>query len=281
MSTLAKIFVVINFALAVAFLVFTLTVYSKRVKYAEKVKVAQDEKAAVEQAKKALEAELTAKLTRAEADRRAAEDKATRNETSAKDLNMQIEKLQKDEVDARNTAKAITDQKGVLLEQVQKMRLELEETRKTVMTLKESTVRLQMDTDEYKKQLVDAQNDSNKLKADINDLHRDRQRLAEDLANAEYVLKEMAKKGHILPQVASIPEVRTKVVDVRNTGNVALGAGSDSGIKEGVIFLISRKDKYIGKVRVTTVWNDFAGGQVIEQKQPMMPGDDALSTRGS
>jgi chromosome segregation ATPase len=169
----------------------------------------------------------------------------------------------------------------VLLEQVQKMRLELEETRKTVMTLKESTVRLQMDTDEYKKQLVDAQNDSNKLKADINDLHRDRQRLAEDLANAEYVLKEMAKKGHILPQVASIPEVRTKVVDVRNTGNVALGAGSDSGIKEGVIFLISRKDKYIGKVRVTTVWNDFAGGQVIEQKQPMMPGDDARSTRGS
>jgi chromosome segregation ATPase len=273
--------VVINFALAVAFLVFTLTVYSKRVKYAEKVKVAQDEKAAVELAKKNLEADLTAKLTKAEADKKAALDLAGLNEKSARDLNMQIEKLQKDEVDARNTAKAITDQKGVLLEQVQKMRAELEATREVVMKLKTDNTKLQMDTDEYKKQLVDAQNEDNKLKADINDLHRDRQRLAEDLANAEYVLKEMAKRGHTLPQVASIPEVKTKVVDVRNTGNVALGAGSASGIKEGVIFLISRKDKYIGKVRVTTVWDDFAGGQVIEQKEPMMPGDDALSTRGS
>jgi len=95
------------------------------------------------------------------------------------------------------------------------------------------------------------------------------------------VLKEAVKLGLKLPQAASIPEVRTKVVDVRNTGNVALGAGSASGIKEGVIFLISRKEEYIGKVRVTTVWDDFAGGQVIEQKKPMMPGDDALSTRGS
>jgi hypothetical protein len=71
------------------------------------------------------------------------------------------------------------------------------------------------------------------------------------------------------------------VVDVRSTGNVALGAGSDSGIKEGTIFLIHRKDEYIGKIRVTTVWNDFAGGQVIEQKKPIMPGDDAMSSRGT
>ena len=53
---------------------------------------------------------------------------------------------------------------------------------------------------------------------------------------------------------------------------------------EGVVFLIHRGEEYIGKVRVTTVWNDFSGGQIIEipnPKKPIMTGDDAMtSTKG-
>jgi hypothetical protein len=280
-STLAKIFVVINFALAVAFLVFTLTVYSKRVKYAERVKAAQDETVKVTAEKTKMEADYKTKLDKSEVDRKAAESKATERENDARKLAADMEAIQKKEADARNTANAVSAQNAVLLEQVQKMRAELEEGRKTVMALKENNVRLQMDTDEYKKQLVDAQNDNNTLKNNIEDLHKDRKRLAEDLANADYVMKEAIKAGFKLPVVPSIPDVRTKVVDVRNTGNVALGAGSDSGIKEGTIFLIHRGDELIGKVRVTTVWNDFSGGQVIEQKKPIKAGDEAMSSRGS
>ncbi|HOX06920.1 MAG TPA: von Willebrand factor type A domain-containing protein [Planctomycetota bacterium] len=110
-------------------------------------------------------------------------------------------------------------------------------------------------------------------------LERECKRLTEDLANAEYALKDAVSHGYRLSPV-NIPDVRTKVVDVRSTGNVALGAGSDSGIKEGTVFLIYRKDEYIGKIRVTTVWNDFAGGQIIEQRKPFMPDDSAMSSRG-
>jgi hypothetical protein len=280
-STLAKIFVVVNFALAVAFLVFTLTLYSKRVKYFDEWKKCETKAREDLVAKDKVIAKLEADKTAAVTAMRSAQEESARDKASAKEVALRLEATEKKEVDARNTAKAVTDQNDVLIKQVEKMRDELAETRKTVMALKETNVRLQMDTDEYKNQLVTAQNDNNTLKGNIEDLNKDRTRIAQDLANAEYMLKQAIKDGW-KPQVAiNVPDVRTKVVDVRSTGNVALGAGSDSGIKEGTIFLIHRKDEYIGKIRVTTVWNDFAGGQVIEQKKPIMPGDDAMSSRGT
>ncbi len=312
MSTLAKIFVVINFALAVAFLVFSVTLYSKRVKYNQMYSAGEVERKDTDKAfrhtyqgvmgmafpdnqKINLDTAMTdqagstlrkliddkvAAFNKLEEEKKAALDEAAREKASAKDFAMKVEEAGKKEADARNTANAVSSQNTVLLEQVQKMRAELEDTRKTVMALNEKAVRLQMDADEYKKQLVDAQNGNTTLKQNIEDLHKDRTRLAEDLANAEYMLKQAVKDGW-KPQVAvKVPDVRTKVVDVRNTGNVALGAGSDSGIKEGAIFLIHRGDEYIGKIRVTTVWNDFAGGQVIEARKPIQAGDDALSSAG-
>ncbi|HOX08674.1 MAG TPA: hypothetical protein PK280_19930 [Planctomycetota bacterium] len=314
MSTLAKIFVVINFALAVAFLIFTLTLYSKRVKYAEREAKAVAERGSTDKAFKhvwlqlmgtaypdGLKVDTDTKVVgetslakvaedkalavkKLAAEKQAAVEEAAREKASAKDQTMKLEESERKQADARNLAQAAADEKKVLLEQVQKMRGELEETRKTVMALKEANVRLQMDTDEFKKLLVDAQNDNTTLKNNIEDLHKDRKRMAEDLANSEFALKDAVSKGYRLTLV-NVPDVRTKVVDVRNTGNVALGAGSDSGIKEGTIFLIYRggaaAPEYIGKIRVTTVWNDFAGGQVIESRTPIKPGDDAMSSRGS
>ena len=314
MSTLAKIFVVINFALAVAFLVFSVTLYSKRVKYNQMYSAGEVERKDTDKAfrqmyqsfmgtpfadnqkinldtamtdqqgstlRKLIEDKVAA-IKKGEDDKKAALDEAGVMKASAESLKMKLEEAGKKEADARNTANAVSSQNTVLLEQVQKMRAELEDTRKTVMALKENNVRLQMDASEYSKQLVDAQNANTTLKQNIEDLHKDRTRLAEDLANAEYMLKQAVKDGW-KPQVAvKVPDVRTKVVDVRNTGNVALGAGSDSGIKEGAIFLIYRgKDaELIGKIRVTTVWNDFAGGQVIEARKPIQAGDDAMSSAG-
>ena len=174
----------------------------------------------------------------------------------------------------------LTDQNKVLLEQVQKMRQELEDTRKVVLALKEQNVRLQLDGDEYKRQLVDAQNELNKVRGELEEVHRNLRSTKEELANAEYMVKQAIKDGWKFPVAGTVPDVRTKVVDVKPAvGHVALGAGSDSGIKEGFIFLIHRGDEYIGKVRVTTVWNDFSGGQIIETKKPIKPGDDALTSR--
>jgi hypothetical protein len=65
------------------------------------------------------------------------------------------------------------------------------------------------------------------------------------------------------------------------SGIVALGQGKTAGIKEGMIFLIHRGDKYIGKVRIAQVDDDLCAGQIIESKQDIGPGDDAMNARSS
>ena len=112
----------------------------------------------------------------------------------------------------------------------------------------------------------------------------DHKRLKEELANAEYVIATMLKRhpGYGpksgVGMSGTIPDVRTKVVDVRpKSGHVALGAGKSSGIREGFVFLIHRGDEYLGKVRVTTVWEEFSGGTMIERKRPIKAGDDAMT----
>jgi len=112
----------------------------------------------------------------------------------------------------------------------------------------------------------------------------DHKRLKEELANAEYVIANHIRSRRTLylsPNsgvMGTIPDVRTKVVDVRpETRHVAFGVGKDSGIKEGFIFLIHRGDEYVGKVRVTAVWENFSGGTIVERKKPMKAGDDAMT----
>jgi len=92
-------------------------------------------------------------------------------------------------------------------------------------------------------------------------------RLAADIAALE---KELAR-----PETAR-KTVRAKVVDVRAaTGHIALDAGTDSGVRESTVFTIRRGAAIIGRAKVTTVWKDFSGGEVIEGRGDVKPGDDA------
>ena len=280
MSTLAKVFVILNFALAVAFLIFTLTAYSKRVKYYDNWKREETAKVQVIKEKDAVIKTKEESITKLTSDLAEKTAESERHKADAKSVALLLEQEKKEKLAYQNTANVLTDQNKVLLEQVQKMRQELEDTRKVVLALKEQNVRLQLDGDEYKRQLVDAQNELNKVRGELEEVHRNLRNTKEELANAEYMVKEAIKAGYKFMPAGVVPDVRTKVVDVKPAvGHVALGAGSDSGIKEGFIFLIHRGDEYIGKVRVTTVWNDFSGGQIIETKKPIKPGDDALTSR--
>jgi cell division protein FtsL len=61
-SILARVFVVLNFALAVAFLIFSVTAYSKRVKYYDNWKQEEKAKAAVIAEKDAIIGEKDKKI---------------------------------------------------------------------------------------------------------------------------------------------------------------------------------------------------------------------------
>ncbi len=284
MSTLSKIFVIINLLLAVAFATFAVTLYSKQVHYFQLQREAEvklkDATTKFEADKKVLD-EAVAKLKE---EKKNAEDKAERNVAEAKKYANEKEAAKLEAADANNKATTAVENMEALVKLNSNMRKELEETRKVVVALKERETVLRTNTAELKKERDDLKNHVNRSRQDLAELHRDRKRIAEELANAEYVIATMIKKGYDVYKIVgpgalgNVPDVRTKVVDVRPaTGHVALGIGKDSGIKEGFIFLIHRGDEYIGKVRVTTVWNNFSGGTIVERKKPMKAGDDAMT----
>ncbi|MHC4916852.1 MAG: VWA domain-containing protein, partial [Planctomycetota bacterium] len=172
----------------------------------------------------------------------------------------------------------------LLAKQVEVMRQELERSRQIIVKLKERETVLRGDTGTGPGVPSTESQELARARRELAELHRDRKRIAEELANAEQLIASLVKKGfdvcrHVGPgALGAVPDVRSKVVDVRpSTGHVAIGAGKDSGIKEGFIFLVHRGDEYIAKIRVTTVWKDFCGGTILERKKPIKAGDDAMT----
>jgi hypothetical protein len=270
--------------LAVAFATFAVTLYSKRVAYYD-LKVKTENELNQKIAEKQTEIDnLTAERNQLKTDLTAAETKRDQYKADA-------EKFAKEKADAvvaaemdKNRADVAVEAQKLLATQVETMRQELESTRKVVVALKERETVLRANEAELKKERDALKNDVNRARQDLAELHRDRKQIAAELANAEYVIASLIKAGIDVYKyvgavaLGTVPDVRTKVVDVRPaTGHVALGAGKDSGIREGFIFLIHRGDQYVGKVRVTTVWNNFSGGTVLERKKPIQPGDDAMT----
>ena len=284
MSTISKIFVILNLLLAIAFATFAVTLYSKRVHYYHQREELRKAKDAEIQKRDNKIKDLDAKVT--DLGTKLTEAVRLRDQYKGEAAKLGKEKNAKmiQRVAAESLAKKELEQKDVLIKSADAMRNELEKTRKVVVALKERETVLRTNTAELKKERNDLKNEVNKSRQDLTELHRDRKRIAEELANAEYVIATMIKKGYDVYKIVgpgalgTIPDVRTKVVDVRPaTGHVALGAGKSSGIKEGFVFLIHRGDRYVGKVRVTTVWDNFSGGTIVERKAPIKAGDDAMT----
>jgi hypothetical protein len=273
--------VVLNFALAVAFLIFSLTAYSKRAKYYHEWRQCEKSKAEEIDKRDKTIAEKDGVIAKHVATITERDAEILRQKDANKNLGLQLAESEKQKVVAMSATKLAEDKAQVLLEQVAKMRQDLESTREVVMAQQQQIVRLDLDAKEYKRQLVDSQNENNLLKGNIDVLNQQCRELAENLRNAEYMLAEAVKKDPNLIRTGTVPDVRTKVVDVRlTTGIVALGQGKNSGVKEGMVFLIHRGDDYIGKVRITQVEDDLCAGQIIESKSPIKPGDDAMTHRG-
>ncbi len=284
MSTLSKIFVIINMLLAVAFATFAITLYSKQVHYYEQRRLVEIERDEIKAALSAKITDLEGKLATATTAKETAEERRNQAIADAVKHANQTATAKEEAVAATENAKTAVENMDALVKLNSNMRKELEETRKVVVALKGRETVLRTNTAELKKERDDLKNQVNRSRQDLAELHSDRTRISEELANAEYVIATLIKKGYDVYKIVgpgalgTVPDVRTKVVDVRPaTGHVALGVGKDSGIKEGIIFLIHRGDEYIGKVRVTTVWNNFSGGTVVERKKPMKAGDDAMT----
>ena len=159
----------------------------------------------------------------------------------------EAETLRKELAAERARANLLDDQKKVLLAQVEKLRDEVEATRKTVAALKEQAVRLQMDNETYKKEKLD---------------------LVQQLED---------RKGGPEPAI----HTKVKAVEVGDQVTmVTLEAGRDAPVEVDFGFVLYRDDEYLGTVRILKVDKTSSVGVLIGGRKPLRVGDKASTIRG-
>jgi chromosome segregation ATPase len=267
MSLPAKVFVVINFVLAVALSVAALSTYAKKANY---VKQAQALAAQVQEAEEAREVALAeAKKARdevAQATQRlqakvdlfqekynSAEQARAQLDRRNAELVSSINKVENEMGNIRTELKSLLQDKKAVQAQLAKRTQELEKARDDRNFMQKSALESTADLKELQAQLEA----TNKRAAELMEQNL---QLNVTLEN----LRERYDIGEITLAAAPVEPVRGRIVrTVSDAGLVVLSVGTDDNVQQGMEFMVSRGTDYVGKVRVRTTERDMATAVVL------------------
>jgi len=286
-SLVAKVFVVLNLLLSVAFLVFSANVWTAQTKWQKMYEV-----------EKAKNVEILAKVQKreiglaqdvvywqTEVDGRKKEIVALKlkfNEARDRELQNQTElaavKNARDMKDAENQelqrevrryAEELTKIKGVVIKQQQ-----------AVVVERENAVRARNEKSEM-------ENELNVTKQSYSTLQRDKHAIEQDLAlqtrRIEKLLAANVPVYQLIGDDASATQAYiadAQVLAVRpDVGLIMISAGTQQNVKPGYQFTISRGDQYVAKVQVDRVYPDMCSAKVLPgmQKGEIQVHDEAKS----
>jgi hypothetical protein len=264
MSALAKVFVVVNFVLSLLFFGTAATLFLTRedyrsahetfvVKSKDQLKLLQDEilkqKGLLEQQSNiidlvvASETQLAKDLT----DKKAS--------LQAKDAEIQ---------EANSSRDTATTAKTQVLRN-------MEEKEKTVRELNDRLQQANEKSETASNERKLAVEERNRMKADLDKANTelagmrvDFTGLEEKLASLELIVADCEKRfGGPIPHLPP-PPIDAQVEDVDAAqGLVVLSAGRDQKVKTGYEFTVYRGAKFVGKVRVTRVFDDLSGAEIV------------------
>jgi len=281
MSTVAKIFVVLNFVLAAVFLGSAAAFLGHHDNW--KVKHAKDT------------ADLTAKnndlikqvgelkserdklaggVGLANKDRDEARSNADVLKTSYDTMKKSYDELNAslaNESKALQTAQSTIANGRTLVDELQKERQTLIDSLTKAMEEKNAAIKMQNQLELNLEQLQQAQTD-----------------MAAKLSTSDTALQrttfELTSIKARLPGISGTeqPFQQAKVLAADNNENiVVVSLGSEDGVKEGYKYTVSRGNQYVATVQITNVQAKQAAGKVLTgmSKSPVQPGDDAMTSR--
>jgi DNA polymerase III alpha subunit (gram-positive type) len=282
MSTLSKIFVVLNFVLALCFMIATLTLYSKKLNWVVEAQKNVKERNLLHEKLKRLQGIYDQTVETKRYEIKGLEDK-------------------------------ITEQTGMLRER--KQTIESLETKNN--DLKKHLASFDMKLAELQTNLTRAQNKNTQLQTDIDRMRKERdtsimaREFAEtqaietmaDLKEAEAELMQISKRNHelvnrtleqdillnkareqgfnprmIVEGALEVPPIAGRILQVEEAvGIVILSVGKKDKTRTGMEFVISRGDKYVGKVRVRNVYEEMSSAVILQDltREPIQVNDVA------
>ncbi len=287
MSLVAKVFVVLNLIVSVAFLVFAANVWTAQTKWQkmyEKEKIANvQELAQIQKREVALARDVVHWQRIVDAkDKDITNLKLRFNEARDRELQLQTElatvKNARDMKDAENQE---------LQREVRRYAEELQKIKGIVIKQQQAVVVERENATRARNEKAELENELNTLKQSYATLARDKGEIERDLSRQTSRIEALIAKGvpviTILQEDAAATQPAlpdSMVLAVRpEVGLVMLSIGSAQGVKPGFQLTISRGDQYIGKVQVDRVYPDMCSAKVIPalSKGEIMVNDEARS----
>ncbi|HEY3319781.1 MAG TPA: hypothetical protein VGP72_04820 [Planctomycetota bacterium] len=269
MSLVAKVFVVLNLLVSVAFLIFAANVWTAQTKWQkmyEQEKIHTVEKLAkIQQEEVKLYQDVVHWATVVDAKRKeittlTLDRNKQRDDLLAVQVELATLKNARDMKDAENQelqrevrryADELTKIKGVVIKQQQ-----------AVVVERENATRA-------RNERAEMENDYNVVKQTYNTLARDHRAMEQDLALQTRRIEKLLELGVDVAKLLGETQVTQTPVDAQvlavrpEVGLVMISAGSQQNVKPGYQLTISRGDQFIARVQVDRVYPDMCSAKVI------------------
>lgn len=283
MTTIAKIFIVVNFLLSVFFVGIAATVLHKTDEY----RTLYDGEV---MAKNQLEQDKNAEIDVLNGKNEKLNDDKSKLSSERDGLVAEKERLTQDQNQLRNEMRNINGTKDRLSTTVESMRSQLAEFETYVKSIQgEKDDSAQKMNDAMEAQRV-AENEQRRLSDQLGeersltaDLQKNIENLQARVDEWEMINKYWldAKGLNLQESLATVPPINGRIASVKdNLGFVILSVGANDSVKVGYTFVVSRGDEYIGDVTVDQVEDNSSSARISFTKRgAQMRVSDEVTTK--
>lgn len=267
MSTIAKIFVVLVFALSIAFVVSSALLMTEKETWRDRyAQLDRDTKQKIE----AKDAEIQKK------DRDLAEAKTTISKTTD-----ELERLKQEKAELERTKAQLQSDVTAKEKQVNELTATLADIRRGIGDWAARNEKLQKDVADLQAKLKEAEDALRQAKAErekailerdemtkkASELEGVKKDLEDRLARASEALEKLQASGDIRVQevlTGAQKPVDGRVLEVDPVNNVVIiNVGKAHGVGLGYAFTVYRDNQYVGEIRVDQLKDDLAGATPI------------------
>jgi hypothetical protein len=270
-SLVAKVFVVLNLIISVAFLVFAMNVWTQGTKWQkmyEKEKVqnvdwlAKTQKVQLDLSRQVVFEQQNVAMQKQENVSLRLDRNRIRDEQLA--LQTKIAQIENEKSIKEAENQELSREKQRYFDEIIKLKSVVTKQQQAVIVERENAVKARNEKSEI-------ENELNVTKQTLAALQRDKRTIEEDLALQTRRIEGLLDKGvpiyRILgedPQATQAAVPDAQVLAVRgDVGLVMISVGSQQGVKPGYQLTVSRGSEYVGKVQVEKVYPDMCSARIV------------------
>jgi hypothetical protein len=264
MSTLSKIFVVLNLVLSIVFAVFVTQLYKQTQNWRQKHDDLEVKTSAEIKKRDASIQDMTLTVESLKGEVAHQRDLFFQLQAELARKDVEIQGLARDKLQEQDKNRSLTQDIARLtidLSRSQDRARQLEDEREQSQRAKDDAIqekeRALDAAHEWELQLIEKGNMLLALRSRISDM-------STELEQYKMILQEMAQQGIPVDRfvVGATPLIEGRVVGVLN-GVVMISVGSDDGVREGYEFTVYRGDRYLCKIRIDKAFPDQAAGEIL------------------